>query len=435
MRDLDQLLHSDVAGEAGRSVQPPAFAELSRRGRSRRTTRAVLAAAAVAAVVAGTAGILTGVGPSRTAPDPAVPSPSPTEQVDDGRSGPEAIVDDRRAVVHQVVVAPGAPDVRAVVWSRCPDDRCRRPEVAVALTDDAFETRSVVELGRNTYLEAGGPTAFLGRGADGNLHLLRVDGSTVDLDRPREVSPVQPGEVVSRWRGVGDDFYAVDPADGHTHWLSVPDGLVEVRGDGTGRLEGIVRKGSGPASVFVWSEDGGVTWSEHDLPGDETSLFGLTPSGDPGTTAVIGGADGATFFPFIDVSRLDRASGTWQQIPHDEEPRAYVGPQVVLPDGRLLVNVNVWSDATFKKPGARPNGVYTSDGADWATLVRLEPGEDSGLTPGEREQVLAGQPGVVGMAVAPGDVTVYVADGGGGGSSAVYAITDSGRRWERVAVR
>ena len=88
-----------------------------------------------------------------------------------------------------------------------------------------------------------------------------------------------------------------------------------------------------------------------------------------------------------------------------------------------------------KKPGARPTGVYTSDGADWSTLVRLEPGEDSGLAPAEREQVLAGQPGVVGMSVEPGDVTVYVADGGGGGSSAVYAVTDSGSRWERVAVR
>jgi hypothetical protein len=187
--------------------------------------------------------------------------------------------------------------------------------------------------------------------------------------------------------------------------------------------------------VFVWSEDGGLTWSEHDLPGSETSLFGLTPSGDPGTTAVIGGADGATLFPFIDVNRLDRASGTWQQTLQGADPRAYVGPQAVLPDGRLLVNVQAWSDATFKQPGARPNGVYTSDGADWSTLVRLEPGEDSGLAAAEREQVLAGQPGVVGMSVAPGDVTLYVADGGGGGSSAVYAVTDSGRRWERVAVR
>jgi hypothetical protein len=82
----------------------------------------------------------------------------------------------------------------------------------------------------------------------------------------------------------------------------------------------------------------------------------------------------------------------------------------VLPDGRLLVDVQVWSDATFEKPGARPNGVYTSDGRDWSTLVRLEPGEDSGLSPAERRQVLTGRLGVVGMSVAPGDVTVYVAD-------------------------
>ena len=338
-------------------------------------------------------------------------------------------------MVNQVVVAPGAPDVRAVVWSRCPDERCRRPEVAIALTDDGFATRTVVELGRSPSLEAAGPTAFLVHGANGRPYLLGVDGTKVELVGPREVSPVRAGEVVGRWWGGGDAFYAVDPAGGDTHRVPVPDGLVEVQGDGTGRLEGIVRTGAGPASVFVWSDDGGETWSEHDLPGEETSMFGLTPSGDPGTAAVIGGADGATLFPFIDVSRLDRASGTWQQTLQPRDPLAYIGPQAVLPDGRLLVNVQAWSDATFKKPGARPTGVYTSDGADWSTMVRLEPGDESGLAPGEREQVLAGQPGVVGMTVVPGDVTVYVAAGGGGGSSAVYAVTDSGRRWERVAVR
>ena len=432
MPELDELLRSDVSVAAARSVSPPDFSVLAAQGRQRRARRAVLAAAAGVVVIAGAA-VLAG-GPERsTTPDPAVPTPTPspsaTAEVD-----AEGVVDDPGSVVVQVVAAPGSPQVRAVVWSRCPDDRCRRPEVAVALTDDDFDTRTVLQLGRGPSLEAAGPSAFLGRGPDGHPFLLLLDGTKVGLDRPREVSPVRPGEVVGRWWGGGGaDFYAVDPADGDTHLVPVPDGLVDVQGDGTGRLEGI--SGFGPDSVFVWSEDGGETWSEHDLPGNVTSLFGLTPSGDPGTTAVIGGADGATLFPFVDVSRLDRASGAWRQTLQPGAPRAYVGPQAVLPDGRLLVNVQAWSDATFKNPGARPNGVYASDGADWSTLVRLEPGEDSGLTPAERERALAGQPGVVGMSVEPGDVTVYVADGGGGGSSAVYAVTDSGSSWERVAVR
>jgi hypothetical protein len=431
MPELDEMLRSDVSAAAARSVVPPDFSGVAVRGRQRRARRVAVLASAGVVVLAGAA-VLTGVGAERsTTPDPAVPTPTPSPSATAG-VGAEEIVDDPESVVVQVVAAPGAPQVRAVVWSRCPDDRCRRPEAAVALTADGFDTRTVLRLGRSPSLEAAGPSAFLGRGTDGDPFLLLLDGTKVGLHRPTDVSPVGPGEVVGRWWGSGDaDFYAVDPANGDTHLVPVPDGLVEVRGDGTGRLEGI--SGFGPDSVFMWSEDGGETWSEHDLPGEETSMFGLTPSGDPGTAAVIGGADGATLFPFIDVSRLDRRSGTWQQVLQPRDPRAYIGPQAVLPDGRLLVNVQVWSDATFKKPGARPAGVYTSDGADWSTLQRLEPGENSGLAPVERERALAGHPGVVGLSVEPGEVTVYVANGGG--SSLVYAITDSGSRWDRVAVR
>lgn len=434
MPELDKLLRSDVSAAAARAVAPPDFSGVAARGRQRRARRLTRMASAAGVVVLAGAVVLTWVGPEHsTTPDPAVPTPTPSPSAT-ARVDAEDVVDDPRSAVVQVVASPRDPQVRAVVWSRCPDDRCRRPEVAVALTDDGFDTRTVLELGRSPFLEAAGPTRFLGHDADGHPYLLLLDGTKVGLDRPRAVSPVRPGEVVGRWLGGGGvDFYAVDPADGDTHLVPVPDDLVEVQGDGTGRLEGIA--GVGPDSVFVWSEDGGETWSEHDLPGEATSLFGLTPSGDPGTTAVIGGADGATLFPFVDVSRLDRASGAWQQTLQPRDPRAYVGSQAVLPDGRLLVDVQVWSDATLEKPGARTNGVYTSDGRDWSTLVRLEPGEDSGLSPAERRQVLTGRLGVVGMSVAPGDVTVYVADGGGGGSSAVYAVTDSGRRWGRVPVR
>lgn len=435
MPDLDRLLTSDIAVRAAEAATRPDFTDVERRGRSRRATRTVLAAACVAAVVAGVAGVVGIDDPRRTAPEPAVPSPTPsTNQKAD--LSPEAIVDDPRATVDLVAVAPEDPDVRAVVWSLCKNRSCRQRQVAIAVTGDGFATRSVVGVrGEAAFVRpAAGWGAFVVSWDGPSPYLLRTNGSKVPIGRPSGEGSVVAGEVVTRIRGYGDDFVAVHPANGAAHRIPLPAGVTQLVGDEHGRLQGVVSDGR--RSRYVWSDDGGVRWREHPLPAQEVSMFSLTPSAAPGVRAVIGGADGATFFPFIDVSRGTRNGEAWQTIAQDGDPRAYVGLSAVLPDGRLLVDVEAWSDATLREPGARPNGPYLSAGDDWSAWQRLVPPPDSGLADAERERLLAAESlDVVGLVVAAGEVTVHVVEAGAGGSMAVYAVEDGGRTWSRIAVR
>ena len=434
MPDLDRLLTSDVSARAADAATGPDFSEVERRGRTRRATRSVLAAACVAAVVAGVVGVVGADPVRRTAPDPAVPSPTPkTNQKAD--LSPEAIVDDPRATVEQVAVAPGDPDVRAVVWGLCENRRCRQRHVAIAVTGDGFATRSVVGVrGGAALVRPAGSSAFVVSWDGPRPYVLRTDGAKVPIGRPSGEGAVVAGEVVTRLRGYGDDFVAVHPATGAAHRIPLPAGVSQLEGDEHGRLQGVVSDGS--RSRYVWSDDGGVRWREHPLPAQDVSMFSLTPSAAPGVRAVIGGADGATFFPFIDVSRGTQNGEAWETVAQDGDPRAYVGLSAVLPDGRMLVDVQAWSDATLRDPGARPNGPYLSAGDDWSAWQRLVPPPDSGLADAERERLLAAESlDVVGLVVAPGAVTVHVVESGAGGSMAVYAVEDGGRTWSRIAVR
>ena len=100
----------------------------------------------------------------------------------------------------------------------------------------------------------------------------------------------------------------------------------------------------------------------------------------PGTRAVVAGGDGATLLPFERVAR-DTGSG-WEVF---DVPRlfgdemAHVSGQVVLPDGRLLVDLPAWSGDRFAR-GKRPaiwsrahHGLWVSDPEDWSSWEPFTP--------------------------------------------------------------
>ena len=434
MPELDDLLRPDLADSAARSAQAPDFHSLAARGRRRRHVRgAAMAGVAVVLAVSGTA-VLAGLGPGRTSvPDPAVPSPtvSPSRQPAPGPDA-EEIVDDPHAQVFQVVASPEDQDVRAAVWRICVSRECD-DRVAIAVTSDGFESRTVVPVARGAgfpWLTAAGSDAFVVSNAERHPYLLRADGSRTDIAKPEETAPVGPGEIVTRWRGYGDrDVLAVDPGTGESHWVPVPRGLTEVQADARGHLEALV--GDGPRTTFAWSDDGGAGWQEHAFDAGATSLFTLV-RGTPGVQAVLEGADGATLFPFLAVHRGDSA-GAWERIEQGHDPQAYAGPAAVLADGRLLVDVVGWSDDRAGAGSHRPRGPYVSAGGDWSRMSPLEPDAASGLGEDERNRLSGSDLSVVGLAAGPTRVVAYVTTPGSPGP--VYAVTGPGAPWTPVDLR
>lgn len=47
---------------------------------------------------------------------------------------------------------------------------------------------------------------------------------------------------------------------------------------------------------------------------------------------------------------------------------AYLGWSLITPDGSLLVNIEGWSDERRGRPSSHPEGLYQSNGSDWADL-------------------------------------------------------------------
>jgi hypothetical protein len=81
---------------------------------------------------------------------------------------------------------------------------------------------------------------------------------------------------------------------------------------------------------------------------------------------LVGGSDGATLFPFEQVRRRDDQD-SWSVVDQPRGDLAHLGHAAVLPDGRLLIDVEDWH-------GDLPPGLYVSSGADWASYERVEAG-------------------------------------------------------------
>lgn len=92
-------------------------------------------------------------------------------------------------------------------------------------------------------------------------------------------------------------------------------------------------------------------------------------------SALVGGGDGATLFPFQKVARSSDDGATWTtyDVPHLGGERAFTSGEVVLPDGRLLALLGSWSGDRRNQPGLQHHGLWISIGHDWSTYRPVEP--------------------------------------------------------------
>jgi hypothetical protein len=421
--DLRELGHA-----VERQVQPPRFADLQSRSRRRVARRrgagVALAAAAAVAVVAG---VQLSDGDARTAPPPPATAPTdgPTE---DGPHTSEEVVTHPDADLSQLAVDPEDTDVMASAWRWCPTERCGREQRGVALTDDGFDTVTYVPVARGwPDLEALGDGRFyLGQGRIDDARVVSVDAD-VPLTVDRTPAPVADGEVVVATTSTGRvRWLAVDGAAATAHAVALPplgaDQLVQQPG---GRL--VATQYYGEYGV-AWSDDGGDTWSQQQLPGvPGMSTYQVLESLEPDTIAVAEGGDGATLFAFDRVHRSTDGGATWDvvDIPQVDGDQAYLGWAHVRDDGSLVSYMSSWSDARAHRPTAHPSGPYESEGTDWSRLRLVEPG----LVGADTGDLLASQVQLLG--VLPGDGSrIYVHDAG-----EAYVSADGGTTWEPVAAR
>jgi hypothetical protein len=399
MSDLNELLRSDVASLAADAAHVPTYAPIKRRGVRRRRVRSAGVALAAAAVVASVFVVTTQLSVDEKTSPPVAPSPTPSATAEPGPTADE-IVDHPDAYASMVVVAPENPEIRAVTWVLCrADDGCTERYEAVAVTDNGFRTRTTLKRSNPVVSYVGEGTFAIQR--DRRPILLHADGTTVEVDLSGQPGPVAAGQVlvplsIFRWA-------AVDPVTGRGHRATVPAdfGTVQIGNDGS------LRPTAHKRHRYVWSDNGGATWQE--TPLDATGMLSSAASlpGDP--VAVLEGDDGATFFPLQYVHRSVDGGRTFEQIElfSNYERMAYGGPAAVLPDGRLLVDVDVWSDSELGGKHQRPVGLYISNGDDWSVLTPV-PGspQDAGF------QLQTSPDGILALALRRGQETLASTDGG-----------------------
>lgn len=438
MRDLDELLTGGVAGAAADAVDSaPNLAALRTRGvrrrRFRRTALAGIAATVLVVAIGPTADRFSSPDPAPSPPSPS-PSPSPSPDKADpnvplSELTPEQIVDHPKAVLINASVSPTAPDVRATIWSVCDDDRCTREVTATAVTSDAFETRTVLSGGRYSELKPLGSRGFLfTKDHLGQLpRLLAPDGTVSAIEvEDGPARPLAEGEVPWGVSGSGvlwAKWLGIDPATGTAHEFPVPADVDLLQLQPNGRLEVTTAGGRSGTGAFHWSENGGASWQSHTLPENTSVIYGLVPSAQPSTMALIEVADGATGLAFGAMHVSRDGGDTWQRISEDEDPAAYAASIVVLPDGALLAHLESWSDDGVDKPADRSHGFYV--GADWRDLRPVDMG-----APFTADEAPHG-PHVLDVQVGSETVTMYAASD----RHRVFRTTDNGVTWEEVQTR
>ncbi len=147
--------------------------------------------------------------------------------------------------------------------------------------------------------------------------------------------------------------------------------------------------------------------------------------GAEGVHVVIAGGDGATLKPFQKVGRSSDHGETWEAFdvaPIDAE-MAYYSGAVGLPDGRLLVLLDHFSDDGPSAPADRSHGLWISDGRDWSSYAPYEPIFTPPLNP-------TGSWGpIVDVDVTAGVISVRTWD------SKLYASTDAAVTFTEIPAR
>ncbi|HEX3932579.1 MAG TPA: hypothetical protein VHW64_17925 [Nocardioides sp.] len=284
-------------------------------------------------------------------------------------AGVRRVVRDPRARLEGFVAVPGHPERRIAEWAVCPDQACHRPTYALVVTGDGFATSHLVGVGTSRVangwcLEPAGPDHFAISANCGRRRLVGLSGHVRPVDVSGRAGPLSGREVPLRSARTG--YEAVDPATGVAHPLSTPAGTVELLAAPGGQLR--------VATVhwrYAWSGDGGATWQQIPMPAPGRGLMiGLVPTTSASLQAVQLGGDGATLLPWDYVLRSTDGS-SWTSYAGPGTPHAYGSMTAVLPDGRLLMDVDAWSDQRAGRPAPRPINLYSGPRWDRLTPVPL----------------------------------------------------------------
>jgi hypothetical protein len=429
MRDND---FRTFEGAVAAQVLPPSFDALVRNANQRRRNAYAAAGTVAASAVVASVAVANLGGPTRDEPAPPVSStPAPAPGTGDTTTSdeltPEQIVQSPGALLDDFAVSPTDPDVRAAVWRVCLNSRCGTSRRALAVTNDGFRTMSFVPLPARrftvvTALRSGGFIIDAGRqfqrivdAAGGMRDVTMDDGAP---------SPLRQAETLLPELTRGRSAFAVGPTASLVHAVPVPpDSNVTQQADG--QLVAVTQ--ANPNGSVAVSDDGGATWHPSSLDTGRGAL--LWPAESAGQTLGIAErADGATLFPFVATWRSADAGRSWERaIPSIEGAAgdtAYISGTVVLPDGRLLVCVEAWSDERRGRPSTHPYGLYVSNGTDWSSFSPV-----SQPTPTDVET--GAFVSIVGSEFSGGTARVYLKVG----SDRIYATVDAGASWEQVSVR
>ncbi|MDP2774085.1 MAG: sialidase family protein [Nocardioides sp.] len=338
------------------------------------------------------------------------------------------LVDDPKARIIDVTVRRNDPSVRSVLWSLCRTPECYRVDQVLAVTDDGFATRHLVVKPQQTVTTALDGVFLLTNRRGGEI--VQPDGSRTPVDwRAGEPGPLTRSEHPVGIHQVGR-LHAVDPRTGAGHLVPTPGEARGVHRDGSGALSiSVLTPGEGAGYRMIWSHDGGRTWDEpgaFDVPSGQ-----LTGSIDSATStiAVVTGGDGATLLPLGGL-HVDDGSG-WRSFPGFDDPMAYLGSggDAVLPDGRLLLTLDSWSDSWRDGPSGKPVGLWVSRGQDWSDLSPVPMG-----APFDTLDLRRDSSPILDVVAAPGKVTVYAVHDAPTGRT-LWSSTDAGRTWTEVPAR
>ncbi len=370
MRDLDELLTSEISQRAAEAGTPPPFADLVERGARRRRQRRTALSGGVATVAAA-ALLLVQLPNGAQRSDPTLPGATSTT-AGASEPTPEQIIEDPGSRLLQLAVSPTDPDLRASVWQWCRTSRCTVTRFAVAITADGFRTRSAADLSTRkvpSLLGLGGGRVLVAQDLLSH-YLVSAAGTVEQIVRTSQgPTPVRDGEVVFRDNSA---FLAVDLETGSWHRVNTPRDASEVLATPGGQLRALSYRVSSGVRYHV-SDDGGVSWSTTTITGVAADHFELVASVDEDVHAVLEGAGGNADTPFTAVHRSGDPASGWTREPAVEAPIGLGASSAVLADGRLVTVVVDWSAGDERDASASP-GIYASLAEDWSRYASVQQG-------------------------------------------------------------
>lgn len=450
---LDESMRQ-IAQRAEHAATPPDFADVSRRARRRRRNHTVLSAAGVvvgvAALVAGMQTVDVNRGrpvPPAVHTPPATQSPSPSPSPSQGptrvplaKMSAQQVVDSSNSQLFQLAVSPADPDTKAAVWSLCPHGRCA---FALTVTSDDFATSDMMRLPVESYPRV---TAL----SDGSFYIastalpggeiVTAAGAVHPLATSNRKQPLQQGEdlfpcVNAHAKPPRACVLAVD-ARRTEHPVRVPPGTLEIEQTPGVGMWGVSSSFHGliDGPTVFWTRPGTSGSSAHVLTESPDLPLGNAqepiPSAASRTMAVAAGGR-EDVFVVESLIRSTDAGATWQSFDLRKHLLPVLDWAQVRPDGSLLIFAEDWmrphGDQGGLAQGARPPGLYVSNGTDWSTYTRVAVSLPGGIDPTSYwgSERLAARP----SAGRDLYVTAY------GPGKPVLKSTDGGRTWTVTPAR